>query len=146
MRPQSTIGTATAAAEAADVVVGYLDGEAYEIRIRGHRVRVDQPVDSGGHDTAPTPTELFVGSLISCVAFYAGRYLTRHGYDRDGLSVSADFDMASDRPARVTTIRINVRVPDALPAERRPALAAVISHCTVHNSLTATPQVVITLD
>jgi putative redox protein len=125
--------------------VGYLGGEAYEIRIRDHRIRVDQPLDAGGDDGAPTPTELFVGSLAACVAFYAGRYLTRHGLSRDGLDVQADFEMATDRPARVATIRITVRAPAGLPAERRAALAAVASHCTVHNSLTAPPEISITL-
>src|SRR5512133_3670431 len=102
--------------------VGYVDGEAYEIRVRGHRVRVDQPADRGGDDSAPTPTELFVGSLAACVAFYAGRYLTRHGYGRDGLAVSAGYDMASDRPTRVGAIRLTVHVPAGLPPERWAAL------------------------
>jgi uncharacterized OsmC-like protein len=88
---------------------------------------------------------LFVASLATCVAFYAGRYLTRHGYGRDGLAVSAGFDMASDRPARVSGIRLTVRAPADLPAGRRPALRAVVSHCTVHNSLTSPPSVAIDL-
>ena len=114
----------------------YLDGEAYEIGVRSHRVRVDQPERDGGADQAPTPTELFVGSLAACVAFYAGRYLSRHGYDREGLHVHAGFTMSTDRPARVTGIRITLRPPAAFPAERVPALLAVASHCTVHNSIT----------
>jgi putative redox protein len=127
------------------VDVGYLDGERYEIQVRGHRITVDQPVDSGGADTAPTPTELFVASLASCVAFYAGRYLTRHGYDRDGLAVSTEFEMAADRPARVTAVRIVVHPPAGFPAERTSALTAVASHCTVHNTLTHPPDVTVTV-
>lgn len=125
--------------------VSYLGGESYAITVRGHRVMVDQPEDSGGQDGAPTPTELFVASLASCVAFYAGRYLTRHGYSRAGLAVTARFTMASDRPARVSGVRLTVRVPDGLPAERRDALHAVVSHCTVHNSLARPPAVTIGL-
>jgi uncharacterized OsmC-like protein len=125
--------------------VRFASGEAYEVAVRGHRVLVDQPADSGGEDSAPTPTELFVASLATCIAFYAGRYLTRHGFSRDGLGVSVDFDMAGDRPARVTVVRLTVRVPADLPTERRPALQAVVSHCTVHNSLTTPPDVTIRL-
>jgi uncharacterized OsmC-like protein len=121
--------------------VTFRSGEAYEVSVRGHRFAVDQPVDAGGHDSAPTPTELFVASLATCVAYYAGRYLTRHGYPRDGLGVSASYRMADDRPARVTDIRLTVRVPEGLPAARLPALHAVISHCTVHNSLVTPPTV-----
>jgi putative redox protein len=140
MQPTS----ATTTVERVDVA--YLRGEAYEIRVRGHRVRVDQPVDAGGDDSAPTPTELFIASLAACVAFYAGRYLTRHGYGRHGLAVHTDFDMATDRPARVAAIRITIRVPDGLPTDRYPALAAVCSHCTVQNSLTTPPEVTVAVE
>jgi putative redox protein len=125
--------------------VRFVAGEAYEVMVRGHRVLVDQPADHGGADGGPTPTELFVASLAACVAFYAGRYLTRHGYSRDGLAVSAGYEMASDRPARVGNIRLTVRVPADLPSQRWAALRAVVSHCTVHNSLASPPSVTIDL-
>jgi putative redox protein len=125
--------------------VRFVAGEAYEVMVRGHRVLVDQPADHGGTDSGPTPTELFVASLAACVAFYAGRYLTRHGYSRDGLAVSAGYEMASDRPARVGNIRLTVRVPADLPSQRWAALRAVVSHCTVHNSLASPPSVTIDL-
>lgn len=127
------------------VSVGHVDGDAYEIHVRGHHLTVDQPVEAGGTDKAPTPTELFAASLASCVAFYAGRYLTRHGYHRAGLRVQADFDMATDRPARVAAIRITVHPPVGFPAERVPSLTAVAGHCTVHNTLEHPPVVTVTV-
>ena len=123
----------------------FVAGEVYEVTVRGHRLVVDQPADVGGQDSAPTPTELFVASLASCVAFYAGRFLTRHGYSRDGLAVSAEYEMASDRPARVSSISLRVRVPAGLPPQRQAALRAVVSHCTVHNSLASPLPVTIDL-
>ena len=125
--------------------VSFIDGEAYEIAVRGHRIVVDQPAEAGGEDTAPSPTELFVASLASCVAFYAGRYLSRHGHNRTGLTVSASYELATDRPARVSAIKISLKVPTDLPEEGWPALAAVVSHCTVHNTLRHPPDVDIEL-
>jgi putative redox protein len=133
------------AGDAHGMDVRFVAGEAYEVTVRGHRLVVDQPAEAGGQDAAPTPTELFVASLATCVAFYAGRYLTRHGYGRDGLAVSAGYDMASDRPTRVGAIRLTVHVPAGLPPERWAALRAVVSHCTVHNSLASPPPVAIDL-
>jgi len=75
------------------------------------------------------------------VAFYAGRYLARHGHGCDGLAVSVTYRMASDRPARVSDIALTVHVPDGLPAQRWPALQAVATHCTVHNSIATPPAV-----
>jgi putative redox protein len=43
------------------------------------------PATLSGADSAMTATELLGASLASCVAFYAGRYLSRHGISRDGL-------------------------------------------------------------
>ncbi|MEV4536658.1 OsmC family protein [Asanoa sp. NPDC049518] len=123
--------------------VALVAGDSYEITVRGHRLRVDQPTDSGGADLAPTPTELFVASLASCVAFYAGRYLTRHGVSRDGLGVAVEYEMATDRPARVAAVRLAVQAPAGLPPQRRHALNAVVSRCTVHNTLVQPPSVTI---
>lgn len=125
--------------------VTHAGGESYAITIRGHTVLADQPTRSGGGDAAPTPTELLVAALASCVAFYSGRYLVRHGLDRDGLAVTAEFTMATDRPARVGAVRLRVHVPGSMPAERRAALLAVASHCTVHNTLRQQPAVAIEL-
>lgn len=133
------------AGDAQEMDVRFMAGESYEVRVRGHRLVVDQPTGAGGQDAAPTPTELFVASLATCVAFYAGRFLTRHGYSRDGLAVSAEYEMASDRPARVSSVRLAVRVPADLPPGRWAALRAVVSHCTVHNSLAVPPPVTIDL-
>ncbi|MGW4378896.1 OsmC family protein [Kitasatospora sp. NPDC004531] len=125
--------------------VDHLSKDAYQVAVRGHRLVVDQPSDAGGDDTGPTPTELFAASLASCVAFYAGRYLARHGVAADGLAVEAQFTMATDRPARVAEITVTVDVPPGLPAARRDALLAVASNCTVHHSLQQPPTVRIAL-
>ncbi|MFG2029362.1 OsmC family protein [Streptomyces sp. NPDC048825] len=124
----------------------HVDGDAYAIEVRGHRLLVDQPEDAGGQDTAPTPTELFAASLASCVGFYAGRYLHRHGLDRTGLRVRTEFTMATDRPARIDAVHVTVLPPPGLPEQRRAALLAVASHCTVHNTLHQPPEIVIGLE
>jgi putative redox protein len=132
--------------ELGSVRVRALDGEAYELEVRGHRILVDQPVGAGGRDQAPTPTELFIASLAGCVGYYAGRYLTRHGFSRAELAVSADYDMATDRPARVTAIRVRIRIPDDLPAARVAGLLAMASHCTVHNSIEHRPSMTVEIE
>ena len=136
----TTVATPT---EPTEFTVGFNAGEQYEIEVRGHRLLVDQPVEAGGADEAPTPTELFVASLAGCTAYFAGRYLTRHGFDRDGLRVETAFTMATDRPARVAMIQVVVHPPEGFPVERIPALTAVVNHCTVHKSLTNPPDIVI---
>lgn len=127
-----------------DVRVRHLGGDRFAVAVRHHTVLVDQPLDIGGTDTAPTPTELFIAGLASCVAFYARRYAARHHVPPDGLEVAVGYELGG-RPARVSRISIVVTPPAALPAARRDAFLAVASHCTVHNTLTEPPTIAVTL-
>lgn len=125
------------------MTVDWKQDDQFSIAIRDHEVLVDQPEEIGGQDEAPTPTELFIASLASCVAFYARRYLRRHKLDATGLRVEADFTMA-EKPARVGTVELRLQIPDSVPAERRDALLAVASNCTVHHSITQAPEISVT--
>jgi putative redox protein len=117
-----------------ELSVRHLVGDRFAINIRGHQIHVDQPLDAGGEDTAPTPTELFIAGLASCVAFYARRYLARHNIDPAGLAVTASFTIGG-RPTRVTDVTVRLTPPPALPTERCDAFYAVATGCTVHHTL-----------
>jgi putative redox protein len=124
-----------------EIEVRHDDGDRFRVRVRGHEIVVDQPVSDGGGDSGPTPTELFVAGLASCVAFYGGRFLRRHDIPADGFGVRCRFEFASDRPARVGAIALDVTLPRGFPAARRAAFRSVIEHCTVHNSITQAPTI-----
>src|SRR5215213_7866278 len=106
--------------------VTHQNNDRFQLRVRGHRLLCDQPLADGGDDQGPTPTELFVGSLAACVAFYARRFLARHHLDAAGLRVEAAFTMSADRPARVDTITLQLLLPHPLEENRRRALVAVV--------------------
>jgi putative redox protein len=129
----------------ARISVSYLGGEEYVVRLRDHTVTTDQPLPGGG-DAGPSPVELLVGSMAACTAFYAGRFLDRHGLSRDGLAVTAGYRMASDPQRRVADVLLDVTVPAGLPRHRRTALLAVLQHCTVHNTLRRAPEIIIRID
>jgi uncharacterized OsmC-like protein len=118
--------------------------DRFRIGVRGHTMSVDQTVADGGDDSGPTPTELFVAGLASCVAFYVRRFLARHELPALGLAVTADFDMTA-HPARVGEVRLQIHLPTELSPPRQAALLAVAAHCTVHNTLLQPPAVAIAL-
>jgi putative redox protein len=130
----------------ARIEVLHEDGDRYAMTMGPHTVLVDQPGPDGSAGVAPSPTDLWVMGLAGCVAFYAGRFLDRHGIDRAGLAVTCDFEMATDRPARVGEIDLRVHLPEGFPEGKRDRLMAVVDHCTVHNSMTNPPAVTIALE
>jgi putative redox protein len=123
------------------LAVTHLHTDAYEIDIRGHRLTVDQPVEAGGANLGPTPTELFAASLAACVGFYAGRFLRRHGLAAEGLRVHCEATMSRGRPARVEAITLRLDGLPVLADRQQAALLAVVEHCTVHNSIRQAPEV-----
>jgi uncharacterized OsmC-like protein len=132
------LGSRSQEVRAVEMQVRHETEDRFRIDIRSHSLVVDQP---GSGDAGPTPTELFVASLASCAAFYAERFLVRHGVDPAGLGVSCSYEMAEDRPARVRTIDLSLTLPTAVPLELEPRLRAVVERCTVHNSIVAPPTV-----
>ncbi|WP_443333768.1 OsmC family protein [Streptomyces sp. CB02923] len=122
------------------IEVRHNGGETYAAGVLDHKVIVDQPVPAGGDAPGPTPVELFVTALATCVAYYAGSFLKRHGLAREGLRVFAEFDMAkglrheygpykfaSFRPtssAQLSTVRGATGHDEPLHCGQLPALAA----------------------
>ena len=120
------------------VTVKQVAGDLLRIQVRDHVVYSDQPVEDGGEDVAPTPTELFLAGLAGCVTYYAERFLRRHELPSDGLEVSCEWSWA-EHPHRVGRIDLTVAAP-TLPAEREDAFRRVVEHCTVHNTLAQPPE------
>jgi putative redox protein len=121
------------------VTVRHLDGDRLRIQVRGHELLTDQPVEEGGEDTAPTPTELFLASLAACAGFYAERFLRRHELPTEGLVIACEWAWAHD-PMRVGGVELTVDAPGLTP-ERYQAFERVIEHCTIHNTLRKPPEV-----
>jgi putative redox protein len=115
------------------------EGDRFRLDLGDHELVVDQPLSAGGTDAGPTPTDLFVASLAACSAFYAGRFLRRHGIDPTGLEVGYAFRMGR-RPARVEVVDLELRTPTLPPGMDR-RLRAVVEHCTVTNSLASPPAI-----
>jgi uncharacterized OsmC-like protein len=121
--------------------VRHKDGDRFTIDIRGHEITVDQPLEDGGADSGPTPSELFVASLAGCVGYFAERFLARHDISREGLGVHATYDYSKEAPWRIASIDVELVLPDTFPSSKIPALEKVVDSCTVHNSLRQPPEV-----
>jgi putative redox protein len=120
-----------------ELTVTSIGGDRHRIAVRGHEILVDQPEDAGGANAGPTPVELFVASLASCVAHYARRALGPNG---GSPAVRCHWTMSDTPPWRVSAIDINILVPTGTTRARLDAVRRAISHCTVHNTLLHPPD------
>jgi putative redox protein len=123
---------------ARELTVVSAGGDCHRITVRGHQLLVDQPRCDGGGDAGPTPVELFIASLASCVAHYARRGLGPSGA---GPEVRCRWTMSETPPWRVATIDVDVHLPEGTSPGRILAVERAIAHCTVHNTLLDLPDV-----
>ncbi len=119
------------------ISVRQIEGDHFAIDVRGHALEVDQPVDAGGTDAAPTPSELFVASLASCAAFYVGRYLRRHIAAGHLWSVECRYKWSADQPAHIDEVEIALILPPGLTDEARDGAVRAADQCAVVRSIRA---------
>ena len=122
------------------LLVSYHGGKRFDIVSGKHRIVTDQPEEDGGQDAGMSPVELFVGSIASCVAYFVGRFCSRHNIPQDGLTVEAEWTTA-ESPHRVGAVSIAIRLPHRLTHDQKERLLKVAHGCTVHQSITVPVRV-----
>lgn len=123
--------------------VKHLSGLKFSAKVRNHEIISDQPSPTG-EDSGPTPPELFISSLATCIGVYVVDYCKRAGLPYEGLTMDAGWEKATN-PGRIGRIEIKVNLPGKVSEEREKAILRVAEHCTVHNTITIKPEIKITL-
>jgi putative redox protein len=118
-----------------------IEGFAHEVEVEGgHTLVVDEPVESGGTDTGPRPTQLLAASLAACTAITVEMYADRKGWDVGRIEVDVDYAYEGPVPSAFT---VGVRLPLALSDEQRQRLLAVAERCPVHKVLAGEAKVTV---
>lgn len=116
------------------ITTSYLGEMTFETRVGNHRIVIDVPPSMGGEDRGPTPPDLFVASLGSCVAAFVAQYCERTGIDTTDLAVDVAYEKAED-PTRLVNLQVTIRLPHAECHDREAAIRRVAEHCPVHASI-----------
>jgi len=120
------------------IQVQHIGDTQFSVSIRDHGMIVDQPRAAGGKDEGPTPTELLIASLATCVAFFGRGFLHSRGLP-DRVNVYATWYMELS-PMRVTQVQLRVEAPGITPEDMQ-ALQRTLEHCTVQNVFDDPPLV-----
>jgi uncharacterized OsmC-like protein len=121
--------------------VKYLEGRSFEASVRNHKFNIDLPLAARGSDTGPTPPELFVASLASCVGMYLVFYCEKAKMDPAGIKIEADYEKTVDR---IEKISVEFSLPSAKSEEEREGALEWAEKCLVHNTILHKPEIKIT--
>ena len=103
------------------------------VDVRSHHLSVDEPVEHGGEDTAPSPQELLSASLASCTAITIEMYAQRKGWDLGYVEVECSYTPAERGcPTRFDLV---LRLPADASDEHVERLKVIAAKCPVHRTL-----------
>ena len=116
------------------ISTAYLHDMLFETQLGSHFLKIDVPSAMGGNDRGPTPPELFIASLGSCVGAFVAQYCQRQGIDTTEMTVDVAFDKV-EKPTRLENLKIKIHLPYGNCQGREKALKRVAEHCPVHETI-----------
>jgi putative redox protein len=122
----------------ASITTYYKGDMRFEAVMGEHRLVIDAPASIGGTGRGPTPPELFVTSLGSCVAAFVAHYCEQVGLETTDLSVDVGFEQAEGRadcPTCLVDFEVVINLPHAEAGAREQAIRRVAEHCPVHETV-----------
>jgi putative redox protein len=126
-----------------NVAVSFPGGVAVEAGVKGHTVRTDQPSPLGG-GSAPSPFELFLASIATCMGFYALRFCQERNIATEGLGLSLE-TVRDEAKKRLSTIKVALTLPPGFPEKYAEAIRRAVDQCAVKKHMVEPPAFELTV-
>lgn len=97
--------------------------------VRNHTVIIDEPIDTGGKNTAPDPQEYLCISLASCTTATVKMYANRKQWKIDSLTVDVE------KEDRKNIFKRILHIKGPLDEEQLNRLLQIANLCPVHKIL-----------
>jgi putative redox protein len=114
-------------------------GYAHGLTAGQHTLIADEPLEKGGTDTGPAPSQLLALSLASCTAMTIEMYADRKGWDVGDLEVEVDYEVRKGEAPRRYDVML--KFPEDLSDEQVERLREIAGKCPVHRALTGTVEI-----
>jgi len=114
-------------------------GKVITAHLNGHIIRTDQPVKSGGSDTAPAPYDLFLASIGTCAGIYVKSFCDQREIPSDNIKIiqSVEFDSQTRLPSN---IKLDIQLPSDFPEKYKAAVINAAELCAVKKTINHPPK------
>jgi putative redox protein len=104
----------------------------------GHLIKTDQPISSGGTNSAPSPFELYLASIGTCAGIYVKSFCDNRKIPTDNIKIiqSTEFDKESGLPINIT---LDIQLPTDFPEKYKESVINVAELCKVKKSIAHPP-------
>ncbi|MGV0924402.1 OsmC family protein [Empedobacter tilapiae] len=113
------------------------------IKAGKHEFIVDEPIDKGGLDTAPKPSELLGASLASCTSITLQMYMNHKEFPYKKVEVDVNFDVVTTESIKFNR---HVIIEGNFDEKQQTRLLKVANSCPVHKVLEKGHEVKTTIE
>ncbi|MEW6615160.1 MAG: OsmC family protein [Thermodesulfobacteriota bacterium] len=116
-------------------------GLCFSVNVRNHRFLVDMAKDEGGADKGPSPAELLVAALGSCVGAHIATYCQTADIPHKGMELDLTFQAVKEgNKLRISSIVGDISLPKD-PGPRSKAVLRAGKNCIIRNTLAQGPEI-----
>jgi ribosomal protein S12 methylthiotransferase accessory factor len=105
----------------------------------GHVIRTDQPVKTGGQNSAPAPYDLFLASIGTCAGIYVKSFCDQREIPSENIRIiqTVEFDGQTRLPG---TIKLEIQLPADFPEKYKTAVINAAELCAVKKTINNPPK------
>ncbi|NNC82139.1 MAG: OsmC family protein [Flavobacteriales bacterium] len=113
-----------------------------QMRTRDHELISDEPIDAGGGDLGPSPSEYLCMALGACKTITMRMYADRKGWPLESAEVHVDHERINADSIEeegyqglVSVFTVSYELKGALDDTQQKRLMAIADRCPVHRTL-----------
>jgi len=107
-----------------------------KLSMRGHLLVADEPVDNGGKDAGPTPSELVLAGLAACTASTLRMYIDRKDWEVERIDLELSIQTEKTETGQISRIDRVINITGNITDEQKARLLEIADKCPVHRLLT----------
>lgn len=118
-------------------------GKVVTAYMHGHIIKTDQPLESGGSNTAPAPFDLFLASIGTCAGIYVKSFCDNRQIPAENIKLiqTTRYNKETGLPSEVN---IEIKLPPDFPEKYKASVLHVAGLCKVKKSIADPPRFEIT--
>ncbi len=129
-----------------EMKITFPGGKKVNAELNGIVIPTDQPLESGGEGSAPSPFSYFLASLGTCAGIYVLSFCQQRGISTEGMSLTqqTEYVLTEDGNKRLDKVAIEIQLPPGFPEKYRNAIVKTAELCAVKKVIMNPPEFVIT--
>ena len=126
-----------------EIKVHFAGNKKIQAQFDGFTLTSDQPLDSGGEGSAPSPFDFFLSSIAMCAGYFIKAYCDARKISTEGILISQVNTKDLENKYK-QTFDIRIQFPDSFSAKDKEGIVRSIEGCSVKKSIQQVPEFKIT--